>query len=300
MRFELEKHHRNVADEDLLADLRRIAAELKQPSVTTREYNAAGRFHSTTIMERFGGWTSACSKAGLIMRLSLKDPAEEELLRNIEEVWTKLGRQPRFRDIRKPFSRFTTSPYLTRYDTWENALSAFVTYVNDEQTPQSEDAIRDWKVESTTKHKTSRTINLRLRVKVWMRDNHKCQICGRSPATDSTIVLHVDHIKAWANGGETVLENLQTLCSKCNLGKSDIQLRCKMSNKSNQHPQLTGSEILWATLVGEGVTTVFGYPGGAILPAYDALRKFPIHHFAAHATVSPPDPAPVQQARNLN
>jgi acetolactate synthase-1/2/3 large subunit len=43
-------------------------------------------------------------------------------------------------------------------------------------------------------------------------------------------------------------------------------------------PQLTGSEILWATLVGEGVTTVFGYPGGAILPAYDALRKFPIHH----------------------
>ena len=32
-----------------------------------------------------------------------------------------------------------------------------------------------------------------------------------------------------------------------------------MANK-NQHPTLTGSEILWATLVGEGVTTVFGYP----------------------------------------
>jgi hypothetical protein len=29
-----------------------------------------------------------------------------------------------------------------------------------------------------------------------------------------------------------------------------------------------GAEILWATLVGEGVTTVFGYLGGAILPAY--------------------------------
>jgi acetolactate synthase-1/2/3 large subunit len=44
-------------------------------------------------------------------------------------------------------------------------------------------------------------------------------------------------------------------------------------------PQLTGAEILWATLAGEGVTTVFGYPGGAILPIYDALRKFPsIHH----------------------
>ena len=43
-------------------------------------------------------------------------------------------------------------------------------------------------------------------------------------------------------------------------------------------PTLTGAEIVWATLVGEGVSTVFGYPGGAILPVYDALRKFPIHH----------------------
>ena len=42
--------------------------------------------------------------------------------------------------------------------------------------------------------------------------------------------------------------------------------------------RLTGAEIVWATLVGEGVTDVFGYPGGAILPVYDALRKFPINH----------------------
>ncbi|QHN02327.1 biosynthetic-type acetolactate synthase large subunit [Granulicella sp. WH15] len=48
---------------------------------------------------------------------------------------------------------------------------------------------------------------------------------------------------------------------------------------ANTNPTLTGSEILWATLAGEGVTTVFGYPGGAILPIYDALRNFPtIHH----------------------
>src|ERR1700720_1833382 len=45
-----------------------------------------------------------------------------------------------------------------------------------------------------------------------------------------------------------------------------------------KNANLTGAEILWATLVGEGVRDVFGYPGGAILPAYDALRKFPIRH----------------------
>jgi acetolactate synthase I/II/III large subunit len=55
-----------------------------------------------------------------------------------------------------------------------------------------------------------------------------------------------------------------------------------MSTNANSHlttpTRLTGAEILWATLAGEGVTEVFGYPGGAILPAYDALRKFPIRH----------------------
>jgi acetolactate synthase-1/2/3 large subunit len=42
--------------------------------------------------------------------------------------------------------------------------------------------------------------------------------------------------------------------------------------------RLTGAEILWECLVREGVTDVFGYPGGAILPAYDAMLKYPIRH----------------------
>jgi len=37
----------------------------------------------------------------------------------------------------------------------------------------------------------------------------------------------------------------------------------------------TGAEIIWECLSREGVTHVFGYPGGAILPAYDALGKYP-------------------------
>jgi len=42
--------------------------------------------------------------------------------------------------------------------------------------------------------------------------------------------------------------------------------------------QLTGAQILWECLVREGVTDVFGYPGGAILPAYDAMLGYPIRH----------------------
>jgi acetolactate synthase-1/2/3 large subunit len=40
----------------------------------------------------------------------------------------------------------------------------------------------------------------------------------------------------------------------------------------------TGAQILWECVVREGVTDIFGYPGGAILPAYDAMLDFPIRH----------------------
>jgi acetolactate synthase-1/2/3 large subunit len=43
--------------------------------------------------------------------------------------------------------------------------------------------------------------------------------------------------------------------------------------------KLTGAEIIWECLQKEGVDVVFGYPGGAILPTYDAMTKYPkIHH----------------------
>src|SRR5471030_2834306 len=42
---------------------------------------------------------------------------------------------------------------------------------------------------------------------------------------------------------------------------------------------LSGSEIVMECLLREGVDVIFGYPGGAILPTYDAMTKYPkIHH----------------------
>jgi HNH endonuclease len=67
--------------------------------------------------------------------------------------------------------------------------------------------------------KGKRHIPLALRYKVFMRDNCRCVKCGRS-AKDN-IALHVDHKKPFSLGGLTILENLQTLCEECNLGKSN-------------------------------------------------------------------------------
>ncbi|RPI33215.1 MAG: biosynthetic-type acetolactate synthase large subunit [Chloroflexota bacterium] len=52
----------------------------------------------------------------------------------------------------------------------------------------------------------------------------------------------------------------------------------------------TGAQIIWECLIHEGVEVVFGYPGGTILPAYDAMIDYPVRHVlvrheqgAAHA-----------------
>jgi acetolactate synthase-1/2/3 large subunit len=50
------------------------------------------------------------------------------------------------------------------------------------------------------------------------------------------------------------------------------------SARTSMSQQRTGAQRLWESLLSEGVDVVFGYPGGAVLPAYDALLDYPIHH----------------------
>ncbi len=58
-----------------------------------------------------------------------------------------------------------------------------------------------------------------LRNSVFERDGFKCLRCG------SQENLHADHVLPVAHGGETTMENLQTLCSSCNLNKSTDAVR---------------------------------------------------------------------------
>src|SRR6185295_5741787 len=59
------------------------------------------------------------------------------------------------------------------------------------------------------------------RWKVLQRDHYRCTACGRSPATNPSVHLEVDHITPVSRGGCNSLHNLQTLCADCNRGKSN-------------------------------------------------------------------------------
>lgn len=55
-----------------------------------------------------------------------------------------------------------------------------------------------------------------VRFEVFKRDSFKCQYCGKSAPE---VVLHIDHIKPIANGGDNHITNLITSCADCNVGK---------------------------------------------------------------------------------
>ena len=59
-----------------------------------------------------------------------------------------------------------------------------------------------------------------LRHEVFKRDNYTCQECGATKEDGAK--LHIDHIIPVSKGGTDELDNLQTLCDKCNLNKSNL------------------------------------------------------------------------------
>ncbi len=217
---------KNITKEELLIDLVKTAKKLNLISVSRKQYESLGKFSSHTCVRVFGSWHNALLAAELKPDLSFKKKSDEELFDNLATVWETLGRQPKRDDLRPPLSLFFSYPYVRRFGSWRSALVKFVEYINRSNEPETEDTtIKPEASAPVTKtirgHKTPRNVTWRLRFLVMKRDNFTCR-CGASPAKDFKTILHVDHVRAWSKGGETIFENLQTLCETCNIGKGNI------------------------------------------------------------------------------
>lgn len=220
--FELKPFNRDVPDALLIEDLRDVAARLGR-SPTATEYNEFGKYHSSTLARRFGKWTTATSEAGLPATRSVINIPNDQLMKNIEDTWIRLGRQPTYTDMNSPESQVSAKTYENRFGSWRAALKAFVESVSIEPRPNEINSNAHPIATAVTIGSRSRYINQRLRMKVFHRDHYSCVACGRSPAKDVAVELHIDHKVAWSRGGENTLQNLQTLCSICNIGKSNVE-----------------------------------------------------------------------------
>jgi HNH endonuclease/Homing endonuclease associated repeat len=225
--FHIRLNRRDISIDEVIEDLQRVASALGSRSVTKVQYDERGIFGATTILRKLGTWNKALEKSGLEV-VNRQDITKDELFEQIANVWTRLGRQPLGREVKDKAlgSLFSLATYEKRFGSWNKALLAFSEYIQSGK-DGSELLLQfqtDAETSKTVRRRTPRDINWRLRARVLIKHSCICQMCGDSPAKNPDTILHVDHILAWANGGETVEENLQTLCAVCNIGKSDVLL----------------------------------------------------------------------------
>lgn len=231
---------RNLTDEEIIVEVQRIAKLIGEESITMEDFmeNSSIEIHPESVRRRFGSWAGLMEKAEL--KLSPKYHrrySNEEYFENLLNVWTYHGRQPLYREIDEHPSIISSGAYEGRFGSWRKALEAFVTRMNEDETENKEEAnaektipqfvdILEPKKEPKRKKtipraEARRGINLSLRYKVLLRDKFRCVRCGRSPATTPGVELHIDHKNPFSKQGRTVLENLETKCKQCNLGKGD-------------------------------------------------------------------------------
>ncbi|MDX1948098.1 MAG: HNH endonuclease [Pirellulaceae bacterium] len=219
----------NIPTDECIAELRRVAALLKQETLSREEFAVHGSISAAAQERRFGSWNKALNAAGFDPgKFAHRIVSDEQAFKCIEVTWRAIGRQPRQADVRPPICEFTGYAIGRRFGSWRKALESFVASMNqgeasavvlNETTTAENPPSAD---RGSITRRTSRDPSWRLRFLVMRRDKFACRACGRSPAVVPGVVLVLDHIYPWAKGGETILENLQTLCVECNGGKSDL------------------------------------------------------------------------------
>lgn len=219
MKYTVHKR-KNPTVNEILEDIKQVMTKLGKTTVTIREYDKMGNYHSSTALRKIGTWNEILSTLNATTSNIFHE--DKDLLDNIKKVWLQKGIQPTRRDMdNKALSSISSGTYLRHFGTWYNALDKFIEYINNDDDESLIDLDEGKNEVNGVKHKTKREPSDRLKVQVLMRDGNKCRICG--VVCDGGIhKMHFDHIIPWSKGGETTLENLQVLCSVCNEALGDV------------------------------------------------------------------------------
>lgn len=223
-KFNIQLRRRSIPLAEIAEDIKAVATKVGAKTVTAMQYADLGQFGVNTVLRKFKSWNKALEAAGLEAP-NRQHVTEEELFENLANVWGVLGRQPFGRDMEKAAgnqSQYSLGTYEKRFGSWNRALESFGIFIN-EDPKELGSAVEIAATPIKKPSRTSRKINWRLRAIVLIRDNCICKMCGASPAKNSDVELHIDHVMPWSKGGETEISNLQTLCAVCNIGKSDFQ-----------------------------------------------------------------------------
>lgn len=125
MRFELRRLT-DYSDETVLAEIRRVAELVHQPTLSRTEFRKHSRVSPTTVVRRFGNWKKALHAAGLVHRFdsSNKTVSRGEVVAELQRVSMLLGCQTYSREQFNAHARFTDDTVRKRFGSWHKAMKA--------------------------------------------------------------------------------------------------------------------------------------------------------------------------------
>lgn len=211
----------SYGDNEIISELQRIARVLHKEGLSRTDIDEHGRVKSGTIIKRFGSLRKALQVAGLKPVRFMK-ASDEELLAMLIDLWTrtveKEGRRPFRGDLKVYGFPVSSDTYVRKYGSWRAALLRAADSVADKGSIEVTDGLSTNQVPEAHAVETGKRkgLSIRKRFLVFKRDRYRCRICGATG-----VELEVDHIAPVAEGGSDALDNLQTLCFKCNRGKRD-------------------------------------------------------------------------------
>lgn len=243
-KFEFGRHQiSKIPREKVISELEKVAKHFNYTDFKQDDFDKIADISYYKVYREFGPWKEVMEfllnhfkKQGIDFKITTRRSSYsvQEMFDEMERIWKQLGHRPSRNEWVAAHPKISYDSIYRRFGGWTNACLKFIEYksggavaVYDEQQEQkfethkpSEEDKKDGFSSSKVVEK-SRTIPLNLRIKVLSRDNFRCVFCGKSPATDIGTKLQIDHIVPFAEGGGNSIENLQTLCEECNLGKSN-------------------------------------------------------------------------------
>jgi len=123
--FEL-KTLTDYSDESLFAELRRVASALHGQRMTVEKFNDLSRVHSSTLQKRFGSFTNAVARAGIVQDIAphLKQITREEVIEAIQAYAAEFsGKSPTVEEIAKRLE-VDRSTILHKFGKWTDLLSS--------------------------------------------------------------------------------------------------------------------------------------------------------------------------------
>ena len=234
MNYQLNRQRSDTfSTERILEELKAVALLHNYKRFGWRDFDKISSISGSVVKNHFKGWNNAIlaleKELGFNLQIEKKNQiAEIELFKEMDRIWQEYGHRPSRNEWESLNPKFHYNTYKTRFGGWKNACDTFITFKKEKDfdneelintAPIIEEILKDKGL--VKKEVVSRSVSPGLKIKVLQRDNMRCCYCGKSPATNFGVILHIDHIIPFAKGGKTEIDNLQTLCFDCNIGKSD-------------------------------------------------------------------------------